>query len=106
MVRMEQIQTLSDRIAQEFQPELIILFGSYAYGTPGDDSDIDILVVLPFQGKSAHKSLEIIRKMNPRIPVDLLVRTPEHVKERISNNDWFMREIFEKGRRLYVANHS
>ena len=103
---MEQILTLSDRIVREFQPEQIILFGSYAYGTPGVDSDIDILVVLSFKGKSLHKALEIIRKINPEIPVDLLVRTPEQVQERIVNNDWFMREVFEKGRTLYVAHHA
>jgi predicted nucleotidyltransferase len=103
---MDQILALSERIAQEFQPERIILFGSYAYGTPNDDSDIDILVVLPFKGKSMRKALEIISKINPKIPVDLLVRTPEQVENRISNNDWLMREVFEKGRMLYVADHS
>lgn len=106
MVNIEQILTLSERIAQEFRPELIILFGSYAYGTPSDDSDIDILVVLPFEGKPTHKALEILKKIDPKIPVDLLVRSPEQVKERINNNDWFMREVFEKGQRLYVANHA
>ena len=106
MIRMDQILALSERIAQEFQPERIILFGSYAYGTPNDDSDIDILVVLPFKGKSMRKALEIISKINPKIPVDLLVRTPEQVENRISNNDWLMREVFEKGRMLYVADHS
>jgi uncharacterized protein len=106
MIRMDQILTLSERIAQEFQPERIVLFGSYAYGTPNDDSDIDILVVLPFKGKAMRKALEIIRKINPQIPVDLLVRTPEQVENRINNNDWLMREVFEKGRMLYVANHS
>jgi predicted nucleotidyltransferase len=103
---MDQILTLSERIAREYQPEQIILFGSYAYGTPNDDSDIDILVVLPFKGKSIRKALEIISKINPKIPVDLLVRTPEQVEDRISNNDWLMREVFEKGRMLYVADHS
>jgi predicted nucleotidyltransferase len=103
---MDQILTLSERIAREFQPELIILFGSYAYGTPRDDSDIDILVVLPFEGKPTHKALEILKKINPGIPLDLIVRRPEQIKERISNNDWFMREVFEKGRRLYVADHA
>ena len=106
MIGIDQILTLSERIAKEFQPEQIILFGSYAYGTPSEDSDIDILVVLPFTGKPMHKALEILRKINPEIPVDLLIRTPEQVKERISNNDWFMREVFEKGRRLYVADHA
>ena len=82
------------------------LFGSYAYGTATEDSDVDLLIVLPFEGKAAHKALEIIRKVKPRIPLDLLVRTPEQVKERIANNDWFMREVFEKGRKLYESVHA
>ena len=51
MIGMEEIQTFARRIAEEFHPERIILFGSYAYGTPGPDSDMDLLVVLPFEGK-------------------------------------------------------
>ena len=50
-------------------------------------------------------ALEILRKVNPRIPVDLVVRTPEQVRNRIANNDWFMREVFEKGRKLYESDH-
>lgn len=106
MVKKEDIQQLSERIVREFRPECIILFGSYAYGTPTGDSDVDLLVVLPFEGKSTRKALEIIRKVEPRIPVDLLARTPEEVRERIANNDWFMREVFEKGRKLYESHHS
>lgn len=105
MVRKEEIQQLSDNIAREFRPECIILFGSYAYGNPTGDSDVDLLVVLPFEGKAAHKALEILMKVNPRIPVDLVVRTPEQVRNRIANNDWFMREVFEKGRKLYESHH-
>jgi len=105
MVSQEKILSLSESIVREFRPECVILFGSYAYGTATEDSDVDLLVVLPFEGKAAHKALEIIRKVKPRIPLDLLVRTPEQVKERIANNDWFMREVFEKGRRLYESDH-
>ncbi|HKR02517.1 MAG TPA: nucleotidyltransferase domain-containing protein [Pyrinomonadaceae bacterium] len=64
---MDKIRLLSEGIAREFQPERIILFGSYAYGTPGADSDVDLLVILPFKGKPAHKALEILNRMNPRI---------------------------------------
>ena len=105
MVSQEKILSLSESIVREFRPECVILFGSYAYGTATKDSDVDLLVVLPFEGKAAHKALEIIRKVKPRIPLDLLVRTPEQVRERIANNDWFMREVFEKGRRLYESDH-
>ena len=103
MVQVETIQSLSASIAREFRPDYIILFGSYAYGEPDEDSDVDLLVVLPFEGKPLRKALEIISRVNPKIPVDLLVRTPEQVEERIANNDWFMREIIEKGRKLYES---
>lgn len=106
MVKMEKIRRLSERIAQEFQPDQIILFGSYAHGSPTIDSDVDLLVVMPFKGKSARKALEIINKVDPRFPVDLLVRTPEQVRKRIADNDFFMREIFERGHILYEANHA
>ncbi len=105
MVEMKRIKDLTSQIAREFNPERIILFGSYAYGQPGDDSDVDILVVLPFKGKPVRKAIEIRNRINPGIPVDLIVRTPEQVAERIANNDWFMREIVEKGRTMYEANH-
>lgn len=106
MVEVEKILSLSDSIAREFRPDCIILFGSYAYGKPGENSDVDLLVVLPFKGKPVRKALEILRVINPKIPVDLLVRTPEQVKERIALNDWFMREIVEKGRKLYESGSS
>lgn len=105
MIAMDRILSVSDCIAQEFQPERIILFGSYAYGTPSEDSDVDLLVILPFKDKPVRKALEILQKTNPKIPLDLLVRTPEQVRKRLDNQDWFMREIMEKGRMLYESNH-
>jgi len=103
---MDQIESLGRRIASEFQPDRIILFGSYAYGRPNEDSDVDLLVILPFVGKPVRKAIEIRSKLNPRIPVELVVRTPQQVAERIANNDWFMQEIVERGRVLYEANHA
>lgn len=105
MVDMKKIKDLTLQIAREFNPERIILFGSYAYGQPGNDSDVDILVVLPFKGKPVRKAIEIRNKVNAVVPLDLIVRTPEQVAERLAQNDWFMREIVERGRMLYEANH-
>ena len=62
---------LGERIAREFQPERIILFGSYAYGKPRPDSDVDLLVVLAFDGKGGRKSLEILNRVDPDFSVDL-----------------------------------
>lgn len=104
-VDMNRIQDLAARIAREFKPEKIVLFGSYAYGHPTSDSDVDLLVILKFDGKPVRKAIEIRNRVNPRVPLDLLVRTPEQIANRVVQNDWFMREILERGRTLYAANH-
>ena len=105
MVEMKEIRDLTSQIAREFNPDRIILFGSHAYGQPGNDSDVDILVVLPFEGKPVRKAIEIRNKVNAGLPLDLIVRTPEQLAERVAQNDWFIREILERGRTLYEANH-
>ena len=105
MVEMKKIEDLTSQIVREFNPERIILFGSYAYGRASDDSDVDLLVVLPFEGKPVRKAIEIRNKINARVPLDLIVRTPEQLARRLAQNDWFMREIVERGCTLYEANH-
>jgi predicted nucleotidyltransferase len=105
LVTAEQIRSYTARIAEEFQPERIILFGSYAYGAPHADSDVDLLVIMPFEGDSARKAAEIRHKVRAGFPVDLLVRTPSQVEQRLELNDWFMREIVEKGTIVYAAAH-
>ena len=106
MVDMHSIGEMTARIVQEFKPERIILFGSYAYGTPRPDSDVDLLVILPFEGKAPRKSLEILNKINPKFAVDLLVRTPEQVKQRLAWHDFFLQEILAQGKVLYEAAHA
>lgn len=97
------IQDLCRQIVENFQPEKVILFGSYAYGTPTADSDVDLLVVMPFEGRNSQKAIEIRQKIKTTMPLDLLVRTEEQVKHRIAMEDFFMREITEKGKVLYEA---
>jgi len=102
---MRQIEDVSGRIAAEFEPERILLFGSYAWGAPSPDSDVDLLVILPFEGKAVAKSVEMRLKIKPPFPVDLLVRTPEKIHERLALGDPFIRSILEKGRVLYEADY-
>jgi len=106
MVDMHSIGEMTARIVQEFQPERIVLFVSYAYGTPTADSDVDLLVILPFEGKAPRKALEILNKINPQFAVDILVRTPEQVQQRLAWNDFFLQEILAKGKVLYEAAHA
>lgn len=105
MVEQQLIDDLAKRIAQEFEPEQIILFGSHAHGNPNRDSDVDLLVIMPFEGKGTRKAVEILNRVNPRIPLDLVVRTPEEVQRRLDLNDFFLREILERGRVLYESAH-
>lgn len=81
------------------------MFGSYANGSPSEDSDVDLLVVMPYKGKSVDKSVEIRLKIRPPFPMDLLVRTPLKVEERLGIGDDFMKEIVETGKVLYEARH-
>ncbi len=105
MIDRRTIAELCDRIVEEFHPDKVILFGSYAYGVPNDDSDVDLLVVLPFDGAPVYKAVEIVTRTDPRFPVDLLARTPEQVEQRLALGDFFMREIMERGRVLYESSH-
>ena len=103
MVEVDNIVELAERIVQQFHPERIILFGSYAYGRPTADSDVDLLVILPFEGHPARKAAEIRTSIRAPFPMDLLLRTPQQVQRRVEQGDFFMREIMEKGKVLYEA---
>ena len=99
----KQIKDFGRRLVREFQPRKVVLFGSYAYGTPSADSDVDILVVMPLNVSPVDKSVEMRLKLQPRFPLDLLVRTPAKIKERLAMGDDFIKDIFDKGRVLYEA---
>ena len=99
------LYSFARQVARQFKPEKIILFGSYAYGKPTEDSDVDMLVIMPFEGKGAQKATEILLAIDPHFPIDLLVRTPEQIRTRVKLGDFFMREITQKGKVLYEATH-
>ncbi len=100
-----EIKNLCRQIVENFQPQKIILFGSHAYGKPNADSDVDLLVVMPFKGREIYQAIEIRKKIKTNVPLDLLVRTAEQVRTRIEMGDFFMREINEKGKILYTADN-
>ena len=102
---LREIDKIKRIIVDKYSPEKIILFGSYAYGRPDQESDVDFLVVMPFKGKAAYKTIEIMESLRPSIPMDLIVRTPEQVKKRLAQNDFFLREVFMRGKVLYEAPH-
>ena len=102
MVTKKDIQATCDDIVREFAPLQVILFGSHAYGTPTEDSDVDMLVVMDIpESETTRQAGEIWQRIPRRFSMDLLVRSPKEIVYRISHNDWFLREIAEKGEVLY-----
>jgi predicted nucleotidyltransferase len=103
MVRLTDIKELSEQIQKEFEPEKIILFGSHAWGSPEDDSDVDLLVILPYQGKAWRTASSIRERVQSRFPLDILVRNSEQVQARLAMNDTFFTDIFTRGKVVYEA---
>jgi predicted nucleotidyltransferase len=95
-----------DRIVTELKPEKIILFGSYAYGIPTPDSDVDLLVIMKTKAKEIDRYVAVSNLLYPRqFPVDILVKTPRELNAEIGKRgNFFMREILKKGKVLYERN--
>ena len=107
MISPKHIEDYCAAIAREFKPERIILFGSYAYGKPSADSDVDVMVVMPPpRRRRIRQSLEIRRRVPAGFPVDILVRAPAEIARRLRWGDSFIREVTTKGRVMYEARHA
>ena len=93
------------QIVAKFQPEKVILFGSYAYGTPSPDSDVDLLVVLETALKETEQAVRISQAIDYAFGLDLIVRTPANIARRLKLGDPFLREIITKGKVLHESAH-
>jgi len=101
-IPMRAIRAVAKQIADKFQPDKIILFGSYAYGKPRPESDVDLLVVMDTSLRSRQQRLEISRALSPRpFPLDVIVHTPQQIQERLEMGDLFLREITSRGKVIY-----
>lgn len=106
MVPMRDIRAFARKIAAEFKPRRIILFGSYANGKQTEDSDVDILVVMKCTMHPVDQSIEIRRRIRSGFPLDLLVYQPTELSERLRQGDFFLQEIVERGAVLHDARHT
>jgi predicted nucleotidyltransferase len=107
MITMAKIQRYCDAIATAFRPAKIILFGSYAYGHPSSESDVDVMVVMP-RGRKAtlDTSVKIRETVSADFPVDVLVRGEREFVRRLRDRDMFTEQIHQKGRIMYEAVHA
>jgi predicted nucleotidyltransferase len=99
------IRRFARRIAERFHPQKIVLFGSYAYGKPHAESDVDLLVVMA-ASDVVNMAIRISLALEHPFSLDLIVRTPEQLERGLRDSDWFLREISEKGKTLYEAKNS
>lgn len=106
MITKEQIKQLCEQIVREFHPERIILFGSHAYGTPTPDSDVDLLVIMPYEGQYWRQLVKMLTRLDTLLPLDLVLRTPKEIEERLAMGDFFIREVTELGKVMYESDHA
>ncbi len=102
MTSLNDIKAFTDKIAEQFHPDKIILFGSYAYGVPTPDSDVDILVILSFEGRPVQKAIEISSAIGyPTFATDLLVRHTDDIQWRYEGGDPLIGDALDHGIVLY-----
>ena len=104
-VPMKVIRRFARQVAQRFQPDKIILFGSHAYGTPHADSDVDILVIMPCRNQH-DQAFKIRMAVSAPFPMDLIVRKPSEIKWRLDEGELFHSEILRNGKVLYEKGHA
>ena len=104
---MDEIGTILDEIAGKitnaFDPEKIIVFGSYAYGRPTEKSDVGILVIMESTKREIERIVavsKLLRDHLKKIDLNILVKTPAEVKHRLDIGDPFISEIISKGKVL------
>jgi predicted nucleotidyltransferase len=102
-VTRRQINAVVRKIVDEINPEKVILFGSYAYGKPNIDSDVDMLVIMESDERPAQRATRAYRAVYGKtFPMDIIVRTPQELAHRLAIGDFFIKEIVERGKVLYA----
>jgi predicted nucleotidyltransferase len=102
MVDHAQIRRYASTLVRQFRPERVVLFGSYARGSATEDSDVDILVIMDHdKRRNVDQAIAIRLQADTPFPMDLLVKRPAEVAERLAMNDTFIRSILEQGEVLY-----
>jgi predicted nucleotidyltransferase len=101
LVKFSLIKDIAELIKKKFNAKKVILFGSYAYGIPKSESDIDLLIVMDTTLKS-YKQATLIRLVLDEtfgisFPIDIVVRTPDEIEERLRKNDFFIEKVLRDG---------
>ncbi len=103
MVDRRAILRFVDRVADTFKPDTILLFGSYARGTPTPDSDVDLLIVKNHRGPGHLLASKIRLSIHAGFPMDLLVCSAAQIRREVAQENWFFFDVIEQGITLYDA---
>ena len=103
MAQAEQIRRYTDQLARCFRPRKIVLFGSHASRKATKDSDVDLLVVMPHKGPAATQAAHIRQQLRAPFALDLIVRSPKVLQQRIKLGDSFLRGVMSEGKVLYES---
>jgi predicted nucleotidyltransferase len=96
------LREIAQKVVHAFRPKNIILFGSYAYGKPTSDSDLDLLIVMETRDRPAERIRKVSDLFDPRpLPMDFIVLTPGEMRRRLRGFDPFLEEVLDKGQMLY-----
>ncbi len=98
----KEIDAITRQIVKNYNPEKIILFGSFAYGNPKPSSDIDLLIIKKTNKKRVERIKDVLMKVNSNYPLEPLVYSPEELEERLAIGDFFFEDILKKGKVLYA----
>ncbi len=92
-----------NKIVKYYKPEKIFLFGSYAWGKPTKNSDIDLLIIKSTKPNNKRQDQFLLGEIifGCGLPVDTLIYTPVEIKRRLKLNDFFIHDIITKGKKLY-----
>ena len=101
-----EIQKFVQELVLKFNPEKVILFGSFAYSKPSKSSDVDLLVIMKTNLRPIEQEVAIRKAISRNFPLDLIVFTPSQLREREKMGDFFIKTILEKGKILYEKNYS
>src|SRR3989344_2305604 len=95
----KKLEEVTDRIVNEYKPKKIILFGSFAWGTPHKDSDFDLFIIKDTDERRIDREREVQKILwGTKFPVDILVYTSEEVEHRLGLEDFFVQNILKNGK--------
>lgn len=101
MEHQKEIKKITNQIVKKYKPEKIILFGSYAWGKPTENSDVDLFIIKKTDKKFGSRLFDVARVINSEMGTDALVYTPKEWEDGLEKKYYFFKEINDKGKLIY-----